>query len=174
MVTKEEAIKIVRDTLPEDEDVLLDSVIERENGWVIFYQTKEYIKTTNPMAMVSSGGILVEKATGRAFEFGYDLGFLQRENRDIVIIKGINMRKTTKHLMKLGICYVVPEKEYNAVWKTYPFYTYRQIKHKLKSLPVRFNLGYVDADCCEVLESFKEQSDFEYQLFENKGYENSI
>jgi len=52
-------------------------------------------------------------------------------------------------------------------------YTYRQIKRKLRSLPVRFNLGHVDVDDYyrEVLESFKEQNDFEYQLFENNGYD---
>ena len=162
MVTKQEAIKIVQDTLFEDEELLLDSIIERENDWVIFYQTKESI----------SFGILIEKATGRAFGFGKDLGFLKRKNQDIVIIKVRNKRKTTKHLMKLRIHYMV--EKYNAVWGVYHTFTYRQIKRKLKSLPVRFNLGYVDDDCYEVLESFKEQSDFEYQLFENKGYEHSI
>ena len=101
----------------------------------------------------------------------YELGYLRYEDWDIVIIKVINKRKTIKHLMKLGINYAVPEKEY-----VYNIYTYREIKHKLKSLPVRFNLGgvYLYADCCEALESLKEQNDFEYQLLENKGYENSI
>jgi hypothetical protein len=101
---------------------------------------------------------------------------LQYENWDIVINKVMNKRKTAKHLMKLEICYVVPVKEDETVWKTYHFYTYRQIKRKLRSLPVRFNLGNVDVNDYyrEVLESFKEQNDFEYQLFENKGFEDII
>jgi hypothetical protein len=33
MITKEEAIKKVRDTIPEDQDVMLDCVIEKEYGW---------------------------------------------------------------------------------------------------------------------------------------------
>lgn len=102
-----------------------------------------------------------------------ELKNLQYKNWDIVINKVMNNRKTAKHLMKLNICYVVAIKEDDTVSKISPFYTYRQIKRKLRSLPVRFNLGHVDVDDYyrEVLESFKEQNDFEYQLFENNGYE---
>ena len=185
MITKEEAIKKVRDTIPEDCAVMLDSVIEKEFGWVISYQCNPNTPPNVPL----SGSIIVEKATGRTFDFVpvsaasldhiqriYELGYLQYDDWDIVIIKVINKRKTIKHLMKLGICYVVPVKEDDTVSKAYNLYTYRQIKRKLKSLPVRFNLGcvYLYSDCCEALESLKEQNDFEYQVFENRGYENSI
>lgn len=186
MITKEEAIKMIRDTLPEDQDVMLDYVIEKEYGWVIFYQSKEYIQTNNFNSMlVGSGGILVEKATGNTYEFGsaystdqnlriYELGYLQYENWDIEVIKVINKSRTIEHLSKLHIQYVVPEKEHDTVWVIPKEYSPEQIRHKLNSLPVKFNLDGVYLGCWEVLESFKEQNDFEYQLFENKGYENSI
>ena len=101
-----------------------------------------------------------------------ELENLQCNSWDIVINKVMNKRKTAKLLMKLGIFYVVPVKENDTVLKTYHLYTYRQIKRKLRSLPVRFNLGYVEPDFSE--EYFKEQNDFEYQFLENTGYENSI
>jgi hypothetical protein len=185
MITKEEAIKKVRGTLSEDEDVMLDDIIEKEYGWVIFSQSKEYIKTKDPMFMaIGSGGILVEKTTGNTYEFGsaystdenlriYELGYFQYENWDIEVIKVINKSKTIERLSKLGISYVVPEEEHGTVWKIPKTYTTEQLENKLKSLPVRFNLGNVYFRW-DVLESLKEQSDFEYQLSENEGHENGI
>ena len=32
MITKEEAIKMIRDSLPEDQDVMIDYIIEKEYG----------------------------------------------------------------------------------------------------------------------------------------------
>jgi hypothetical protein len=185
MISKEEAINKVRDTLCEHEDVILDAIIEKEYGWVIFSQTKKYIKLGDERYMsLGSGGTLVEKNTGNTYEFGsaystdenlriYELGYLQYENWDIAIHKVRNINNTINHLLKLGICYVVPEEECDIVWKIPKKYTAGQFKNKLKSLPARFRLGGVYYSW-KVLESFKEQSDFEYQLSENEGHENSI
>jgi hypothetical protein len=183
MITKEEAIKKVRGTLSEDMDVMLDNIIEKEYGWVIFPQSKEYIGTKDPMFMaIGSGGVLVEKETGNTYEFGsaystdqnlriYELGYFQYENWDIVITKVMNEGKTIERLSKLDISYFIPEDEHGTVWKIPQKYTNEQLKNKLKSLPVRFNLGNVYFRW-EVLESFKEQNDFEYQLSVNTGYKN--
>lgn len=185
MITKEEAIKKVRGTLSEDMDVILDKIIEKEYGWVIFSQSKEYIRTKDPIFMaIGSGGILVEKATGNTYEFGsaystdqnlqiYELGYFLYENWDIEVTKVINKDKTIEHLSDLGITYVVPEEEHGTVWRIPRVYTNEQLGNKLKSLPARFNLGNVYFRW-EQLESLKTQSDFEYQLSENKGHENGI
>jgi hypothetical protein len=44
MLTKKEAIEVVRRKLPTDSDVLEDDIIEREYGWVIFSQTKIMVR----------------------------------------------------------------------------------------------------------------------------------
>jgi hypothetical protein len=185
MITKEEAIKKVRDMLGEDMDVMLDNIVEKEYGWVIFPQSKKYIQTKDPLFIaIGSGGILAEKTTGNTYEFGsaystdqnlriYELGYFQYENWDIEIFKVINKSETIEHLSKLDISYVVPEEEHGTVWKIPKKYINEQLKNKLKSLPVRFNLGNVYFRW-EQLESLKTQSDFEYQLSENEGHENGI
>lgn len=185
MISKEEAINKVRNTLCEHEDVILDATIEKEYGWVIFSQTKKYIETGDEGCMsIGSGGTLVEKKTGNIYEFGssysldknlriYELGYLQYDNWDIVIHKIRNISNTVDHLLKLNICYVTPEEEGGIIWKIPREYTAKQLKDQLKYLPARFRLGGVYY-FWEALESFKEQSDFEYQLSENKGHENSI
>ena len=119
---------------------------------------------------IGSGGILVEKTTGNTYEFGsaystdqnlriYELGYFQYENWDIEVIKVINKTKTIAHLSKLDITYVVPEEEHGTVWRIAKKYTDEQIKNKLKSLPLRFNLGNVYFRW-EQLESLKTQEDF--------------
>ncbi len=52
MISKEEAIKKVEDLLaeriPEQNPVILDEhTIEKEFGWVFFYQSKQYIETND-------------------------------------------------------------------------------------------------------------------------------
>ena len=185
MITKEEAIKKVRDTLSEDMDVMLDHIVEKEYGWVIFSQSKEYIRTNDWKCMlIGSGGTLVEKAIGNTYEFGsaystdenlriYELGYFKYENWDIEIFKVIKKTETIEHLSRLGIMYVVPEEEHGTVWKIPKTYTTEQLKNKLKSLPTRFNLGNVYFRW-EELEFLKTQRDFEYRLSENEGHENGI
>ena len=185
MISIEEAIEKVRSTLSDDMDVMLDNIIEKEYGWVLFPQSKTYIETKDPMSMVfCSGGILVEKATGKLCELGsfysteenlriYELGYFQYENCDIEVMKVINESKTIEHLSKLRIKYVVPEEECEIVWKIPTEYTVEQLRTKLRLLPARFNLG--NAYCIwEEMELLKTQCDFEYRLCENEGHENSI
>jgi len=185
MIAKEEAVKKVRAMLGEDMDVIPDNIIEKEYGWVIFAESKEYMQTKDPVSMaVGSGGILIEKETGNTYEFGsaysteqnlqiYELGYLRYENWDIVITKVTNRNNTIENLSRLDVVYVMPEEDHGTVWKIPGKYTSEQLNNRLKSLPARFNLGNLYFKW-EVLESFKRQNDFEYQLSENKGYKNGI
>ena len=185
MITKKEAIKKVRSSLDEDMDVIVDNIIEREYGWVLFPQSKEYIQSGDPMsAFIGSGGVLVEKTTGKTYEFGsaysieenlkiYELGYFQYEDWDIEITKVNRENEAIDRLAKLDIRYVVPEEEHGVVWKIPQIYTKKQLKTKLRILPVKFNLGNVYF-VWEELESFKKQNAFEYQLSENVGYKNDI
>jgi hypothetical protein len=185
MLTKKEAIEKVRASLGEGMDVMLDTIIEKEYGWVIFPQTKEFIQTSDPNLMaIGSGGILIEKKTGKAYEFGsaystdqnlliYELGYFRYKNWDIEISRVINMSETIGYLSKLDIRYVVPEEAQGTVWNIPKKYTDGQLKDKLKSLPAKLNLGNVYFRW-EQLESLKKQNAFEYRLSENKGYENDI
>jgi hypothetical protein len=45
MITKEQAIESLRSTLDDDMDIMLDNIIEKDYGWVIFCQSKKFIET---------------------------------------------------------------------------------------------------------------------------------
>ena len=185
MITKEQAVELVRSDLEEEMDIMLDSIIENDYGWLIFCQSKEYIETGNTEDMaVGSGGTLIEKKSGRKVQFGsaysteqnleiYEKGYLKYENWDIVITKVNDLKRTIEYIDKLGISYVVPEEAHGEVWKIPKQYTYEQFESKLETLPVRFNLGSVYFQY-QHLESFKKQKDFIYQLECNQGFKNCI
>ena len=66
MITKEQAIELVRFELDDDMDIMEESTIEKEYGWVIFSQSKKYIETKDILYVaVGSGGALVEKDAGK-------------------------------------------------------------------------------------------------------------
>nr|WP_319493358.1 YrhB domain-containing protein [uncultured Desulfobacter sp.] len=185
MITKEEAIELIRADLDEEMDVVADSIIERDYGWVIFSQTKKYIETRNTLYMtVGSGGVLVEKATGRKIRFGsaysterslevYEKGYFEHNSWDIVVTRVYDIQKTVEILRKLGISYVKPEEVHGTVWEIPKEYTFKQFKSKLSRLPVRFNIGsaYFKFD---VLESLKNQKEFTYFIEGNQSFVNDI
>lgn len=185
MITKNEAIEKVKSSLDEDFDIMQDAIIEKKYGWLIFAQTKDYIRTKNPIySVIGSGGTLVEKATGRCIEFGsaysteenleiYERGYLKYDNWDLVVLKAKEVEKTLDYLQRLDLTYVIPEGEFGEVWRIPKKYTRQELRRKLSTLPVVFNIGscYFRWD---VLESYRQQHAFSYELKENKGYQNSI
>jgi hypothetical protein len=185
MQTKKEAIDAVRRTLPSDFDVLEDHIIEREYGWVIFSQTKQYIETNDPMYMtVGSGGTLVEKNTGRLIEFGsaysteinlqiYEAGYLAHDDFDLVVIATEDSEEALHLLGELGITYVKPEVEGGTTWRIAKPYSAQQLRERLRHLPCRFNLGSVYFKW-EVLERMKASGSLQFELVANEGFRNEI
>ena len=185
MITKEQAIDSLRSTLNDDIDIILDNIIEKDYGWVLFCQSKKFIETGDDMYMtIGSGGTLVVKDGGKHIEFGssysleenldiYEKGYLKYENGDLVITTVNNLQKTIDLLLTLGIVYVVPEEAHGTEWRIPQQYEEGELKKKLAQTPVRFNVGNLYFKYHE-LEEFKLQNAFTYELVENDGFENSI
>ena len=185
MITIKEAIESVRADLDDEMDVIVDSILEKEYGWVIYSQTKKYIETGSISHMaVGSGGVLVEKPTGRKIQFGsayptdknleiYEKGYFKYENWDVVVTRVNNLRRTINFLDNLDITYVEPEEAHGTVWKIPQKFTHKQFKSKLSKLPVRFSIGKVYFQY-DTLESLKQQNDFIYSLEGNRGFVNGI
>jgi hypothetical protein len=185
MLTKNQAIKLVRNQLPDGFDIMEDHIVEREYGWVIFSQTKKYIESQDPLDMaVGSGGTLVEKESGCCIEFGsaystetnleiYEKGYLKYDNLDILITDVEDLVKAAESLSSLGITYVISEEECGTTWRIPQHYSLDQIKVKLRDLPCRFNLGSAYF-IWEALDRFKSQNYFRYELVENYGYTNTL
>ncbi len=76
MISKEEAIKKVEDLLaeriPEQNPVILDEhTIEKEFGWVFFYQSKQYIETNDFQYMLAGNApYIVNRFDGSIHETG--------------------------------------------------------------------------------------------------------
>ena len=80
MLTREEARQLVYARISAEgscaehtvELAILDNeTIEKEYGWVFFYQTKEYLKTGNILdALVGNAPYIVNKYTGELIETG--------------------------------------------------------------------------------------------------------
>ncbi len=177
MISKDQAIELLRKAIGDDEDVVTDGIIELEYGWIMDVLPKKYIETDDVVEFGGSGGILVEKKTGNHYKFGsafsleenlkiYKKGYLKCDNWDIVITKINNLENTIKHLRKLGISYLFPQKVWGGVKN-------KDYVEKLKTLPTRFNYGHIYFEY-ELFESLKSQNDFCFNLEENKGFENSI
>lgn len=175
VLTREEAIELVSRDLPESMGIDTDSIVERDYGWIIFPQTKEYLATRDPLRLaIGSGGTLVEKETGKQVEFGsaypldinlkiYELGYLAHEDWDIVITKVHNKEETVRSLTQLRPTYVIPEEESGIIWRVPREYTETQISDLLETLPCTINLGSVYFRW-ELLEAFKDQVHFDYTL----------
>ena len=185
MLTKEQAIVAVRRTLPKDFDVLEDDIIEKEYGWVIFSQPKKYIRTEDPLEMAfGSGGILVEKNTGRLVEFGsaystevnlqiYEAGYLAYDDFDLIVVAVSDTEEALCVLDELGITYVKAEVEEGTTWRIPRSYTTKQLRDRLRHLPCRFNLGSVYFNW-ETLERMKASSTLQFELVANTGLRNKI
>ena len=185
MQTKKQAIDAVRRTLPTDFDVLEDRIIEKEYGWVLFSQTKRHIETNDPTFMaLGSGGILVEKNTGRLIEFGsaypteinlqiYEAGYLAHDDFDLVVIATSDSEEALQLLGGLGITYVKPEVEGGTTWRIPKSYSAQQLRERLRHIPCRFNLGSVYFKW-EALERMKASDSLQFELVANAGFHNEI
>ena len=184
MLNKEEAIKIVTLALPENMDIIQDATVEMHYGWVFFSQTKQYIESRDfRHQAIGSGGTLVEKTTGNTYNFGsafslednlkiYELGYFKHKNWDISINTVRNEAKTIKLLSQLDLSYTVPELAYGEVWNISTKYSAIQLRDKLKQLPAIFNIGSIYFQW-EIIESYKKQSAFTYNLIKNQGHVNT-
>ena len=185
MLTRAQAIDSVRAKFSADFDVLEDRVIEKEYGWVIFSQTKQYISTGDPTLMaVGSGGILVEKQTGKHIHLGsaystevnlqiYEAGYLDHDDFDLIVYGISDMSKTLDLLNRLRITYVKPEVEAGATWRVPKQYSVDQLRQRVLRLPCRFNLGAVYFRW-DVLNKMKAANCMKYELVGSGGFRNEI
>jgi len=185
MITKQDAFKIVREKLDAEYDILEESTVEKDYGWIVFPQTKTYINTQNFEEMaVGSGGILVEKLSGRTVQFGsayptetnikiYEAGYLNHDNFDLVITETTNIEEALNLLSHLSIVYVKPEIESDVTWRIPTPFTKSQLRDKLAVLPCKFNLGNLYFKW-ETLERMKTSSALKYELTANDGFRNEI
>lgn len=73
MITQEQAESMVLAEVrgpgpagdPERIEILGESTIEREWGWIFFYQSSEYLRTQDPAAMLAGNApVIVNRETG--------------------------------------------------------------------------------------------------------------
>lgn len=183
MLKKQDAFKIVRDKLDVNSDILEEYTVEKDYGWIVFPQTKAYIQTRELIDMAfGSGGILVEKHSGKSIQFGsaystdtnlkiYEAGYLDHDNYDLVVTKITNSEKALDLLNCLSIFYVKPEVESGITWHIPKSFTISQLREILAVLPCRFNLGHLYFKW-EMLERMKNSSSLEYELVPNNGFQN--
>jgi len=185
MLTKQDAFKIVKEKLDADYDILEESTIEKDYGWIVFFQTKAYIRSRKFEDMaIGPGGILVEKQSGRTIEFGsaystetslkiYEAGYLDCDDFDLVITEIANLEETLDFLSSLSIVYIKPEVESGITWRIPKSFTRAQLREKLATLPCRVNLGSLYFQW-ETLERMKTASSLRYELVANNGFRNEI
>ncbi|AUI88071.1 hypothetical protein BS333_17005 [Vibrio azureus] len=152
---------------------------------VDFFNSKKFIRTGNHInSKVGSGGILIERKSGRHISFSsayscdenlkiYEKGYLKYEDWDIEITKISNLRVTVDALLKLKLSFVVPEEANGTIWKIPRTYKYKELKRKLAKLPVKFNVGNLYFLCKE-LDTLKILGCCEFKLMENMGCKNDI
>jgi hypothetical protein len=80
MLTKEEAIKKVEMKINEDDadyphnsrlEIINNSTIEKNWGWVFFYQSSDYLKTANISSqLIGNSPYIVNKESGQLLETG--------------------------------------------------------------------------------------------------------
>jgi hypothetical protein len=185
MLTKNQALELVRQRLPEGADVLEDATVERSYGWLFFVQSKRYIETRDFKAkLIGSGGTLVEKHTGRCIDFGsafstdinlqiYEAGYLDHPDNDLVVTEVSQIDEAVRLLTRLNITYVVPEVSSGTTWRIPKVYTQHQISAKLSRLPCRLNLGGLYFRW-EVLEQMKSSGALRFSLVPNDGARNEV
>jgi hypothetical protein len=185
MLTKGEALELVRQQIPSDCDVMEEATIERHYGWVFFYQTKRFIETRDPFeGLIGSGGILVENNGGRCFKFGsghstdislkvYEAGYLDHDDFDIVITAISNLDEALDLLLGLMIVFVKPEVAHGETWRIPTNYSPIQLRERLLKLPCRFNLGRL-SHRYRTLDLLKKSSCLKYELVPNAGLRNEI
>jgi Immunity protein 35 len=185
VLTKNEALELVRQRLPEGSAVLEDATVERSYGWLFFAQSKEYIETRDPAAMLfGSGGILVEKHTGRCVDFVsafstdinlwiYEAGYLDHPDYDLVVTEVSQIDEAVRLLTRLALTYVAPEISSGTTWRIPKVYTQRQMHAKLSRLPCRLNVGGLYFRW-QVLEHMKSSAALKFSLVPTEGGRNEV
>ena len=185
MLTQEQAIALVKDTLPSDQDIVQDATIERDYGWVIFFQTKRYIETKNIAdALCGPRGVLVEKSTARLISFSsafatetslavYEAGYLDHPDFDIVVKEVADIEAAATLLRLLNITYVKPEFAHGETWRIPTPYSIDRLLEMLRTLPCRFNLGSVYLKW-KSLELVRQSRAIEFELTPNNRFRNEI
>lgn len=70
MLTYQQALDLVRGMMIDDHIILEEQGIEKDYGWVFFYQSKKFVETGDMNFMLLGNcPILVEKEAGRVVEF---------------------------------------------------------------------------------------------------------
>lgn len=66
MINFEDALKIAEAHISDDEyDLQISQIKEFPNGWIFFFQTREFIETRNPSAQLAGNGpFLIDKNSG--------------------------------------------------------------------------------------------------------------
>lgn len=153
MLSKQEAMEVFKESLPDGYGVMEEWTIERNYGFVFFAQSNQFLASRDPQDMaIGMAGSLVEKATGRIIHFAsaystalsleiYESGYLAYDDIDILITKVLDEREAISLIMELGLQYVVPEVDGDIVWRIPKQYKHSQIKQFLRTLPCRFNVG---------------------------------
>jgi len=185
VLTVQDAINAVRETLKNDHDVIENTIIEKDYGWLIFDQNKEYLKSRKPSLMsLGSGGTLVEKNTGRLIKFGslystethfkiYEAGYMTYENYDLIVIDVSNRGETVRLLEQLQITYIKPEIEGTTIWKIPKKYTSQELLNRINETPCRFNLGSLYFNW-QHIEYMRKSNSLKFELQENTGFCNEI
>ena len=77
MIDKDTAIRLVTQYINEhygaDEELAIvpEGTVEKEYGWVFFYNTKKYLETeVISYALAGNGPVIIEKSDGRITAFG--------------------------------------------------------------------------------------------------------
>ena len=184
MFDKSQAAARLRATLPDNQDLDVEEAVEIPDGWVFFPQSKEYLRTRDiRFSLVGSGGVLIERETGRFFQFGsafsldenlaiYEAGYLNYEDWDIEVTKVKDLTAAAIAISSLNLKFAVPEFAHSETWRIPKSYNVKQIQSKLETLPARFRIGKIYFQW-KVIDSLKNQRAFAYALLPNEGLQNS-
>jgi hypothetical protein len=183
MLNKKQALELIANSLGDGMGIIHEKTVELPYGWVIYSQSKKFLKTNNDVyAEYGHGPTLVEKGTGRLIELDgyqsleenlkcYELGYREHDNWEIVITKVYNHKKATRAITDLELTYVIPEEAHGVIWKIPIRYTDEQVSESIKSLPCVFYIGRVYGYLIwPWLGLMKEQGCFDYFL---KGHRNT-
>lgn len=130
--------------------VLVDQhTIEKEYGWVFFYQSRQYVETGDfDYILGGNSPFLVQREDGQVFYFGtaypvewfmagYEAGFRLRTGK-LTILRVIDIDMTLSCLHRLRLSHIIPELACGVEWRIPQMFSTKQIKLALWDLPVVF------------------------------------
>lgn len=176
MLAKQQVIDILRAEISTEDELVLGK--ESESAWLFHTVDKKYLKTRDPqyIPLGSSKG-LIQKADGKVHWFNWrwtdeeslkicDLGYFKYDHWDLEITRVLDESLALKYLSQLELESVVREGAHGVFVTTRTRLSSERLAQILKNAPVRFFLG--DARMkWKILETFKSQAAFTYQLSEH-------